>query len=399
MTPVASAPEALRIALVCPYSLSRPGGVQGQVVGLARVLEQGGHRVSVFAPIDSPADAPPDIDLIVSGRSVPIPSNGSRAPVSISPRAVAHAVKAVRSGRFDVVHVHEPFSPGLPYGVLLASGMPPLVGTFHRSGGSIFYTLLKPLAQPLARRYAVRCAVSEAARETASRAVGGEYTVLFNGVEVDRYRNAEPWPADGPTILFLGRHEDRKGLQVLLEAFTRLERPDRAAGPAGPEVRTPDNGQPTLWIAGSGPKTEELQRLYPESDRIRWLGVLAEEEKVRRLASADVLCAPSLGGESFGMVLLEAMAAHTPVVASDIDGYRQAAGDDAVLVPPGDPLALAAALLSALAPALSAPDSDPGDPRSERLDSASDRAERWSMARLAEAYEQVYRQAVVGGSP
>jgi phosphatidyl-myo-inositol alpha-mannosyltransferase len=397
MTPVTSAPEVLRIALVCPYSLSRPGGVQGQVEGLARVLEQRGHRVSVFAPIDNLADAPPGIDLVVSGQSVPIPSNGSRAPVSISPRAVAHAVKAVRLGRFDVVHVHEPFSPGLPYGLLLASGMPPLVGTFHRSGGSIFYSLLKPVVRPLARRYAVRCAVSEAARETAGRALGGEYTVLFNGVEVDRYRHAEPWPNDGPAVLFLGRHEDRKGLRVLLEAFTMMGGVDGAVGPDGLEVGNRVDGRPTLWIAGSGPKTEWLQRMYPESDRIRWLGVLAEEEKVRRLASADVLCAPSLGGESFGMVLLEAMAARTLVVASDIDGYRQAVGGDAVLVPPGDPAELAVALLSALSSP--EPDPDVADPRSERLDSASRRAERWSMSRLAEAYEQVYRRALVGGSP
>jgi phosphatidylinositol alpha-mannosyltransferase len=397
VTPAAPAPEALRIALVCPYSLSRPGGVQGQVVGLARVLEQRGHRVSVFAPIDDIADAPAGIDLVVSGQSVPIPSNGSRAPVSISPRAVAHAVKAVRLGRFDVVHVHEPFSPGLPYGLLLASGMPPLVGTFHRSGGSVFYTLLKPLARPLARRYAVRCAVSEAARETAVQAVGGEYTVLFNGVEVDRYRSTEPWPTDGPTVLFLGRHEDRKGLRVLLEAFAMLGQVGGAPGPAEVEASPADGPRPTLWIAGSGPKTEWLQRLYPESDQIRWLGVLSEEEKVRRLASADVLCAPSLGGESFGMVLLEAMAARTLVVASDIDGYRQAVDGDAVLVPPGDPAALAVALRSALVP----PESDSGgaDPRTGRLDSASDRAEGWSMIRLAMAYEQVYRRAVVGGAP
>jgi phosphatidylinositol alpha-mannosyltransferase len=396
--PVASAPPALRIALVCPYSLSRPGGVQGQVVGLARVLEGRGHHVTVFAPIDDVGDAPDDIDLVVSGRSVPLPSNGSRAPVSISPRAVAHAVAAVRLGRFDVVHVHEPFSPGLPYGLLVASGIPPLVATFHRSGGSFFYSALKPLARRRARRFAVRCAVSEAARETAQDAVGGEYTVLFNGVEIERFRDAEPWPAEGPAILFLGRHEERKGLRVLLDAFGTVGEVDpmahcRRQGPGGP------GRVPRLWVAGNGPETEWLKRLYPESDRIRWLGVLSEDEKVRRLAAADVLCAPSLGGESFGMVLLEAMAARTLVVASDIDGYRDAVGRDAVLVPPGDPAALAAVLASALAtPA-------PGAARAARsalaarLDSASARAEHWSMARLAEAYERVYRHVVVGTAP
>ena len=138
-------------------------------------------------------------------------------------------------------------------------------------------------------------------------------------------------------MLFLGRHEERKGLAVLLEAgehLTRARDPVAATGPPAP----------VFWIAGDGPETAALRRRHPESGTLHWLGVLSEEEKIRRLAAADVLAAPSLGGESFGMVLLEAMAARTVVVASDIDGYRAAAGECAVLVPPGDPEALAAAL-------------------------------------------------------
>jgi len=381
----AVAPRGLRIALVCPYSLSRPGGVQGQVLGLARAFVADGHRVTVFAPIDDHVDLPEGVDLVVTGRSVPLPSNGSRAPVSLSPRAAYRSVRSLRAGRFDVVHVHEPFSPGLPYALLLVGGLPPMVATFHRSGDSIFYTLLKPLARRRARRYAVRCAVSEAARTTAQRALDGEYVVLFNGVEIERYRDAEPWPTDGPTVLFLGRHEERKGLGVLLDAF---------ALPSG-AVSERVVGS-TLWIAGDGPETERLRRLHPGSDRIRWLGVLSEEEKVRRLTAADILCAPSLGGESFGMVLVEAMAARTRVVASDIDGYRDAAGSDAVLVPPGDPSALADALGAVLE--RPAPDDadDPGLEREAVLDSASARAERWSMRGLADRYEAIYRDLVVG---
>jgi phosphatidyl-myo-inositol alpha-mannosyltransferase len=401
---------ALRVALVCPYSLSRPGGVQGQVTGLARALTQRGHRVTVFAPIDDPADAPEGIDLVVAGHSVPLPANGSRAPVSISPRAAAHAVAALRRGGYDVVHVHEPFSPGLPYALLLARGVPPLVATFHRSGGSFFYSVLRPLARRRAdHRFAARCAVSEAARQTADHAVGGEYTVLFNGVEIERFRDADPWPTEGPTVLFLGRHEERKGLRILLEAFailagidrlTRRRRSSRGGRDAAvrrglaTEAPVAEGGTaPILWIAGNGPETEWLQRLHPESTQIRWLGILNEEEKVRRLAAADVLCAPSLGGESFGMVLLEAMAARTLVVASDIDGYRDAVGEDAVLVPPGEPAALADALASALVPS---PGPDAGeaggrpDPRADRLAAGSARAERWSMSDLAERYEAIY---------
>ncbi|MGH9075450.1 MAG: glycosyltransferase family 4 protein, partial [Acidimicrobiales bacterium] len=184
-------PGRLRLALVCPYSLSRPGGVQGQVVGLARVLGARGHQATVFAPLDDPGDAPGDVDLVVTGHAVSLPANGSVAPVSVSPPAVRRALGDLRRGRFDVVHVHEPFAPGLPYGLLVGRNVPPLVATFHRSGGSVFYSLLRPLATALARRrFAVRCAVSEAARQTARAAVGGDYVVLFNGVDVDRYANA-----------------------------------------------------------------------------------------------------------------------------------------------------------------------------------------------------------------
>ncbi len=379
----------LRVALVCPYSLSRPGGVQGQVTGLSRVLSERGHPVTVFAPVDDVADVPDGVELVVTGRSVPVPSNGSRAPVSLSPRAVAHGVKVVRRGRFDLVHVHEPFAPGLSYGLLAAPGIPPLVATFHRSGASVFYSLLGPLAKLAARRFAVRCAVSEAARQTAAEAIGGDYQVLFNGVEIDRFRHADPWPKDGPTILFLGRHEERKGLRVLLEAGRTLHGGGIGAG-GGTGV-----AGPVLWIAGDGPETEALQRRFPESPDVRWLGVLTEDEKARRLAAADVLCAPSLGGESFGMVLLEAMAANTPVVASDIDGYRDVVGGDAVLVPPGDARALAGALESILAVGDRGSGAGAGDPRPARVAAASARAEQWSMNRLAQRYETLYWSAAV----
>jgi phosphatidyl-myo-inositol alpha-mannosyltransferase len=384
-----SDPSSLAIALVCPYSLSRPGGVQGQVVGLARAHAQLGHQVSVFAPLDGSAGAPVGVDVVPTGHSVSLPSNGSIAPVSISVLAATRALKAVESGGFDVVHVHEPFAPGLPLALLVGRRVPPLVATFHRHGGSAAYRVLGPLARRAARRLAVRAAVSEAARSTAAHALGGTYEVGFNGVQVDRYRDAEPWPTDRPTVLFLGRHEERKGLQVLLEAFGQL-----AANVGDGGVR------PVLWIAGDGPQTEALRRRYPESSDVVWLGVLSEQEKVRRLAAADVLCAPSLGGESFGMIIVEAMAARTPVVASDIDGYRAAAGGCGVLVPPGEPTALATALAGVLGGVLAAlgPATDGRDtgPRQRWLDAAAQRADQWSMDRLAQWYVGLYRRAMVG---
>ncbi len=393
-------PPSLHIALVCPYSLSRPGGVQGQVVGLARAQEAAGHRVTVFAPLDDVADAPTDVNLVTAGRSVSLPANGSVAPVSLSVRSAARAFRTLQSMAFDVVHVHEPFTPGLPYALLVGRDVPPMVATFHRNGGSALYTALGPVVRHLADRIAVRTAVSEAARSTASHALGGAYEVGFNGIELDRYRDVAPWPTDRPTILFLGRHEERKGLRILLEAFDRLAvgavaGPGRAHGEGG--------GHPQLWIAGDGPQTGVLRRRHPGSPDIVWLGVLSEDEKLRRLAAADVLCAPSLGGESFGMVILEAMAARTPVVASDIDGYRAAAGGCAVLVPPGEPTPLADALAGVLAGRLALSDGGTGGgrvgSREGWLSAGTRRADRWSMERLAAWYEGRYRSAMVGRRP
>jgi phosphatidylinositol alpha-mannosyltransferase len=382
----APASPSWRVALVCPYSLSRPGGVQGQVLGLARTLARRGHRPTVFAPLDGPPPigrAPTDsaLDVVATGRSLSLPANGSVAPVTRSVAAVVRGVRAIRSGGYDVVHVHEPFTPGLAYGLMLAGGVPPMVGTFHRSGKSPFYTALGPVARRMASRFAVRCAVSEAARATASDALGGSYEVGFNGVEVDSYQNVDPWPTDRPTVLFLGRHEPRKGLRFLLQAFDLLDTVGEGGGSTG------RSGPPVLWIAGDGPETADLRRLHPESDRVRWLGVLSEEEKVRRLVAADVLCAPSLGGESFGMVLVEAMAAGTAVVASDIDGYRDAAGGQAVLVPPGDAGALTRALAGVLIGGATG------------LDDAGRWASHWSMDGLAPWYEEIYRAAMVGSGP
>ncbi len=391
-------PSQFRVALVCPYSLSRPGGVQGQVIGLARALGDRGNKVTVFAPIDDESGVPTDIDLVPTGRSVSLPANGSIAPITVSVRAVLRARRVVTGGDFDVVHVHEPFTPGLPYGLLLGGGVPPMVATFHRSGSSVFYKVLRPLVRRFSAKLAVRCAVSEAARATAWRALGGTFFVGFNGVEVDLFQRVEAWPSDRPTILFLGRHEERKGLRYLLGAYARLEEGESAVGTVG--------SSPRLWIAGDGPETDRLRRHYPPSSDIEWLGVLSEEEKVRRLVAADVVCAPSLGGESFGMVLLEAMAARTVVVASDIEGYRDAARGHAVLVESGDVPALADALDAVLSGRAAVADATVGGTgadaagagRSRWLEQGARRADEFSMERLATWYEGHYRSAVVGPS-
>jgi phosphatidylinositol alpha-mannosyltransferase len=245
----------------------------------------------------------------------------------------------------------------------------PIVGTFHAAGGSAAYRWLRPVTRWLASRLTVRCAVSEDAQHMAQRALGGTYTLLYNGIEVERFAKASPWPTCAPTVLFVSRHEARKGLAVLIEALGQL--------PA--DVR--------LWVASDGPETERLRAATAGDGRVEWLGRISEEEKARRLRGADVVCAPSLHGESFGLVLLEAMAASTPVVASDLPGYRNVARDEreAVLVPPGDAVALAAAIRRVLA--------TPDVTRS--LVAAGDaRAAEFSMERLAGRYLELYGVAL-----
>jgi phosphatidylinositol alpha-mannosyltransferase len=366
----------IRIAMVSPYALTRPGGVQGQVIGLARALRALGHDVTVVAPADADRPFPePAGEHYSIGRPTELHSNGSVAPVAFGPAPVARVERFVRKGGFDVAHVHEPLAPMAAYGLVLTAPLP-MVGTYHRAGVSRWVPVLKPLAELVGRRMQVRVAVSDAARETAMHASDGDFEVLFNGVDMDRFESATPVCDDHdpprPTVLFLGRHEQRKGLGVLLDAFATVER------------------SAVLWVVGDGPESEVQRRRYPESDRVRWLGILNDEEVAARLAGADVLCAPSLHGESFGMVVLEGMAAGCAVVASDIEGYRKAAGGHAALVPPSDKQALARALGVTLADAVEGS----GHSAPEARKAALEHARNWSMDALAERYVEAYGRAI-----
>lgn len=351
----------MRIGMVCPYSLSVPGGVQGQALGLARALRAKGHFVRVLAPCDGP---PPEPGITPLGRSIPTASNGSVAPIAPDISAQLRFIRSLRDEDFDVLHLHEPISPGANTTAATLKHTP-LVGTFHAAGESRAYEMLGPIARWVSKRLDVRCAVSEDARELAHRHLGGDYVILFNGIEIDRFATADPTPTDGPTVLFLGRHEERKGLQVLLAALAFLP----------PEVR--------IWVAGEGPLTSSLRERYRGDPRVEWLGRISDAERARRMRGADVYCAPSLYGESFGIVLLEAMAASTPVVATNLAGYANVARADseALLVDPDAPEALAAALCRVL-----------GDASlSERLVTAGDvRAAEFSMDHLADRYVDLY---------
>jgi phosphatidylinositol alpha-mannosyltransferase len=355
----------VRIGLVCPYSLTVPGGVQVQVLGLALALRELGYEARVLGPCDGP---PPYAFVTPLGNSVGAAANGSMAPIAPDPSAGLRTIRALRDEAFDVVHLHEPVAPGPTLTALLFSGAP-MVGTFHRAGESGYYRAFGWLGRWATKQLAVRVAVSAEARDALGNIVTGPVEILWNGVDVDRYRLAEPWPSQGKTALFIGRHEPRKGLAVLIEAMAEL--------PA----------ELTLWVASEGQETARLKRLTEGDARVQWLGLISEQEKVRRIRGADVLCVPSLGGESFGVILLEGMAAGTPVVASDLDGYRNVArpGRDALMVPPGDAAALAGAVRSALAG---------GPDVADMVASASERAAGFSMANLAERYLDIYRRAI-----
>jgi phosphatidylinositol alpha-mannosyltransferase len=355
----------VRVGIVCPYSLTLPGGVQGQALGLGGALRRIGIDARVLGPCDGP---PPDTTVIPLGNSVGTVANGSMAAIAPDPSAALRTIRALRDEAFDVVHLHEPLVPG-PTLTALVFAEEPLVGTFHRSGHGPWYRATRPFAAVTVDRLTVRAAVSEAAKSTAEEVLGGHYELVWNGIDPQAYAQAEPWPTDGPTVLFVGRHEARKGLAVLIDAVGRL----------GPDVR--------LWIAGEGPETLRLRESTAADGRIEWLGPIGEIEKRRRLRGADVLCAPSMRGESFGVVLLEGMAAGAAVVAGDIAGYRNVArpDHDALLVPPGDSVALARALQVSL---------EGGPEVAARVANARQRAAAFSLDALAERYVSLYHQAI-----
>lgn len=360
----------MRVGIVSPYSLTLPGGVQSQVLGLARALSAAGHQARVLAPCDG---APPQAGVTPLGASIPTASNGSIAPIAPDFACTLRTVRALRDEVFDVLHLHEPLCPG-PCQTALIMHSTPIVGTWHAAGASKAYLI--PGVRWLAKRVQVRVAVSSDARDMAERALGGKYEVVFNGVELQHFTAAPNGVADpiatsnqGPTIAYVGRHEPRKGLSVLLEAMSRL----------GADVR--------LWVMSAGPQTEELKQRHGHDSRIEWLGQITDTEKVARIREADVFCVPSLRGESFGVVLAEAMAARTPVVASDLPGYRNVVirGDEALLVRPDDPVALATALQRVLA--------EPELARDLAI-AGRRRAEELSMDRLAAMYVGFYEQAI-----
>ncbi len=325
----------MRIGIVCPYSWDIPGGVQAHVRDLAETLIGLGHTVSVLSPGDDDMpDLPPYV--VVAGKAVPIPYNGSVARLQFGLVSASRVRRWLRDGSFDVVHVHEPATTSLSLlACMIHDG--PLVATFHMAlTKSRLLSMFDTLLQPFFEKLSGRIAVSEAARRVLVEHLGADAVVIPNGVAVAQYAAAEPlpdFPRPGGTVGFIGRYDEpRKGMDVLVGALTRLA-PDR------PGLR--------LLVAGRGEAEAFRAQLPPGlSERIDLLGQVSEPVKASMLRSVDVYCAPNTGQESFGIILLEAMAARTPIVASDLDAFRRVldggrAGD---LFPTGDSAALAKSL-------------------------------------------------------
>jgi phosphatidylinositol alpha-mannosyltransferase len=403
----------VRIALVSPYSWTYPGGVTRHIEALSAELIAQGNETDILAPFDPddalsarlhrgarPQQAQPPANFVPLGRTIGIPANGAVSNLTGTLHSIRAIRRALRSGGYDVAHIHEPIVPLVGYDALMSSGDLPLVGTFHTYSDN-------PVSNGIGavlfggrwrmNRLHARIAVSEAAAWTAQRFYGGRYRIVPNGVRLDHTRPGEE-PCRSETgsganwsremhpfadmheqrpllrILFIGQAVERKGLPVLLRAFEAL----REQVPA------------TLTLVGAS--AEEIAPMLLDDRGVCALGKVSEERKHSELARAEVLCAPSLRGESFGMVLTEAFAASTPVVASNIPGYRDVARDgvDGLLVAPGDALALAEALRTlALDPAR----------RAAMAAAARERAERFSWAHVAEEVVDVYEQAIAVGQP
>ena len=381
----------VRVALVSPYSYTYPGGVGRHVEALAQELTGLGHEVRLLAPYDpddrlarvlhrgaSPQPRPLPDYMIPLGRTFGLPMNGAvtnlAGPLG---KSIGVLGRELRSGNYDVVHVHEPNVPVVSWYATEAARVP-VVGTFHTyatGAGVSKFTANVLGARRLYSKLSARIAVSEAAQWTAQRFYGGRYRIVPNGVDLSAARPDHLRPNEELKLLFVGRADERKGLPVLLRAFEAL----RGAGV-----------QARLTVAG--PTAEEVEPLLLEPEGVELAGQVDDAEKWRLLGQADLLCAPSLGGESFGMVLTEAFASGTPVVASDIAGYRDVARHekDSVLVPVGDAVALGETL-RALA-------FDP-DRRTRMAEAAREHADRFAWPNVAREVTEVYEEAIEAPQP
>lgn len=351
----------MKVAIVCPYDWSHPGGVKSHIRGLAGALGRRGVEAQVIAPASAS-----ESDIFVAGKPVPISFNGSIARLCFSPSALSRLKNHLASENFDLIHVHEPAIPSVSM-LALAAGRYPAVATFHAAAdGSLGYRAAKPVLHSIMNRISIRIAVSTAARALIAKHFPGNYEIVPNGIDFRSWAESAADPeveALKPVALFVGRPEPRKGLNVFVQAMEMVRSVSDvqavAVGPRAADVPP--------WMIGTGP--------------------VGPDRLPRIMRAADIFCAPSLGGESFGIVLAEAMAAGVPVVCSNLPGYREAAAGAARQVEPGDAVDTARAMTSVL-----------GDPscREEMRRMGTARAKELDWDLLSVKIVKLYGKAMAG---
>jgi phosphatidyl-myo-inositol alpha-mannosyltransferase len=369
--------DQLRIAIVAPYDLSRPGGVNNQIRAQARALRRLGHVARIYGPASGRLD---DGETSL-GRSMSITMFGTESGLGLDPRGIPAVARMLREP-LDILHVHEPFTPLMPW-TALALARVPVVATFHvhREQGHRVYPLAGWLLRPLARKIDRRIAVSPAARRTVEAHFAGRYEIVPNGIDGSVFNTPRERPSlfdiGRPHVLYVGRLEPRKGVDILVRAMAAVQR-------SGSDAR--------LVVVGDGPGREPLARLAGELGAdVRFAGTIRDEQLPAFFQAADIVCSPALHGESFGIVLLEAMASGRPVVASRIEGYEELVGGRgcARLVPPGDAAALASELGALLTDAPA---------RASLAASGMTIAREYDWSNVARRIVEIYQSALVSRS-
>jgi phosphatidylinositol alpha-mannosyltransferase len=369
-------PPPLRIGICAPYDLARDGGVNSHIRAQAQALRARGHDVTVFGASSRPRPG----DAVTVSPCVSFVIGATDTPIGFDPASWFRVGRLYRERRFDIVHVHEPLMPLVPWFAVRRSTVP-VVATFHthREGGHRWYPRYRRLFETLMTRVRVKVAVSDAARRTVADVFPADYEIIPNGIDVRRFAAPAPRPsslaAGRRHVLYIGRLEPRKGVDGLIRAMSKVQRRQS-------DVR--------LVIVGEGPDRPALESLARASAiDVLFTGRVTDDQLPQFVQAADLLCSPALGGESFGIVLLEALAAGRPVVATRIPGYEElAAGADPIrLVPPGDVNGLAAEICTLLA----------DDSRRRELGSKGPAiARRFGWDRIAERLEEIYVQLRIG---
>mgnify|MGYP001587892637 CR=1 FL=1 len=371
----------MRIALVSPYDWSVPGGVNSHVANLAQQFMRRGHEVVIFAPSSKQTGAEPPYVRIIGHSSIGLPASGSVANVSISFNLGSRVKKLLQREQFDIVHVHEPFMPLLTFQFVRFSHTTN-IATFHAAneGGKRMYAYAKDIVEPWMHNIHGRIAHSYSALRLIGKHFAGHYRIIPSGVDCALFAEATPLPEylDGKrNILFLGRLEKRKGLPFLLEAYAKLKL-------EMPDIRL-------IVVGGDGGLRAVCERYVAQNhlEDVVFCGYVPDDDKARYFRTADVYCAPNTGAESLGIVLLEAMAAGTPIVASWIEGFADVLRDEqeGLLVPPRDSDALAAALRRLLS----------DDAMREEMGKAASRtAQAFSWERMSARVLEFYEETLAG---